>query len=63
MTIRRRTGPSLGPWLCTAQNNTERRGHNAYIIIIIIVTTNLCGSWPALKIFSSHPALVPLFSS
>jgi hypothetical protein len=32
-------------------------------IIIIIGTTTFCGSWPALKTFSSHHILVPLFSS
>jgi hypothetical protein len=32
-------------------------------IIIIIITTTFCGSWPALKTVSSHPILVPLFSS
>jgi hypothetical protein len=37
--------------------------HLKIIIIIIIGNATLCGSWPALKTFSSHPALVPLFSS
>jgi hypothetical protein len=33
------------------------------IIIVIIGTTTLCGSFPTLKTFPSHPVLVPLFSS
>jgi hypothetical protein len=32
------------------------------IIIIIIGTATLCGRWHALKIFSSHPVLVPSHS-
>jgi diphthamide synthase subunit DPH2 len=31
--------------------------------VVIVGTTILCGFWPALKTFSSHPVLVPLLSN